>query len=89
MVMQSPDREKRSHQAMAPFATNTSSVLYEEKHRAIGGYLSEYRQGRIVHHPLPTLSIGAIWVDPGMFRSHHEISGAATAAKKMANTQYG
>lgn len=83
MVMQTPDWEKRCHQALNSFA-NTSSVLYEERHRCIGGYLSEDRQGRIVHHPLPTLSIGAIWAAPGMFSSHHEISEAATAAKKMA-----
>jgi len=83
MVMQSADWEKRCHQALNSFA-NTSPVLYEEEHRSIGGYMSEDRQGRIVHHPLPTLSIGAIWAVPGMFRSHHEISEAATVAKKMA-----
>ena len=88
MVMQSHDWEKRCHQALASFA-NTSPVLYEEKHRSIGGYLSEDRQGRMVHHPLPTLSIGAIWAVPGMFRSHHEISEAATAAKKMAKKTTG
>ena len=83
VVMQSADWEKRCHQALSAFA-HTPPVLYEEKHRSIGGYLSEDRQGRMVHHPLPTLSIGAIWAVPGMFRSHHEISEAATAAKKMA-----
>lgn len=83
LVMQSHDWEKRCNQALACFA-QTSSVLYEEGHRCIGGYLSEDRQGRIVHHPLPTLSIGAIWAVPGMFGSHHEISEAAAVAKKMA-----
>ncbi len=88
VVMQSPDWEKRCNQALISFA-NTSSVLYEEKHRSIGGYLSEDRQGRIVHHPLPTLSIGAIWAVPGMFCSHHEISEAATVAKKIAKKSPG
>lgn len=83
LVMQSADWEKRCNQALISFA-NTSSVLYEKKHCSIGGYLSEDRQGRIVHHPLPTLSIGAIWADPGTFGSHYEISEAATTAKKVA-----
>ncbi len=83
MVMQSPDWGKRCNQALISFA-NTSMVLYEEGHRCIGGYLSEDRQGRIVHHPLPTLSIGAIWAVAGMFHSHHEISESVTVAKKMA-----
>lgn len=83
MVMRSKDWEKRCNQALTSFA-HTSSVLFEDAHRAIGGYLSEDRQGRIVHHPLPTLSIGVVCVAPGAFRSHHEISEAASAAKKMA-----
>ena len=88
MVMQSTDWEKRCHQALASFA-NTSSVLYEEKHRSIGGYSCEDRQGRIVHHPLPTLSIGVVLAVPGMFDSHHEIAEAATVAKKMAKKTSG
>ncbi|MCK9200037.1 MAG: GGDEF domain-containing protein [Gallionella sp.] len=83
MIMRSADWEKRCNQALTSFA-HTSSVLFEDAHRAIGGYLSEDRQGRIVRHPLPTLSIGVVCVAPGAFRSHHEISEAATIAKKMA-----
>jgi diguanylate cyclase (GGDEF)-like protein len=83
MIMRSPDWEKRCNQALNSFA-HTSSVLFEEAHRAIGGYMSEDRQGRIVHHPLPTLSIGVVCVTPDAYRSHHEISEAASVAKKMA-----
>ena len=46
--------------------------------------MSGDRQGRTVHHPLPTLSIGAIRVAPELFGSHHEVAEAATDAKKMA-----
>ncbi len=88
LVMQSADWEKRCNQALTSFA-QTSTVLFETEHRAIGGYLSEDRQGRIVHHPLPTLSIGAVWITPGLFRSHHEVSEAATVAKKMAKKKSG
>jgi len=83
MIMQSVDWEKRCADALTAFA-KTSAMLFEKQHRSPGGYSSEDRQGRIVHHSLPTLSIGAIWINPGVFHSHHEISEAATSAKKMA-----
>ena len=88
LVMQSADWEKRCHQTLTSFA-QTSMVLIEERHRSIGGYSSEDRQGRIVHHPLPTLSIGAIWANTESFHSHHEIAEAATTAKKMAKKKPG
>ena len=88
LVMQSADWEKRCSQALASFA-QTSLVLIEEKHRATGGYPSEDRQGRIVYHPLPTLSIGVIWASAESFHSHHEVAEAATLAKKMAKKKPG
>ena len=88
LVMQSADWEKRCNQALASFA-QTSQVLIEEKHRATGGYPSEDRQGCIVHHPLPTLSIGVIWASAESFHSHHEVAEAATLAKKMAKKKPG
>ncbi|MBI1886945.1 MAG: phosphodiesterase [Nitrosomonadales bacterium] len=88
LILQSADWEKRCNQALSSFA-QTSLVLIEEKHRSIGGYSSEDRQGRIVHHPLPTLSIGVIWADAESFHSHHEIAEAAAIAKKMAKKKPG
>jgi diguanylate cyclase (GGDEF)-like protein len=88
LVLQSPDWEQRCHRALSVYA-HTSSALFDKDHRSIGGYLSGDRQGRIVHHPLPTLSIGAIRVNPGLFRSHHEVAEAAMAAKKMAKEKPG
>lgn len=88
LVLQSADWEKRCNQALASFA-QTSLVLMEERHRSIGGYSSEDRQGRIVYHPLPTLSIGVIWADAESFHSHHEIAEAAAVAKKMAKKKPG
>jgi len=86
--MQSADWEERCHQALASFA-QTSMMLLEEKHRSIGGYLSEDRQGRVVHHPAPTLSIGVIWATAASFHSHHEVAEAAAVAKKMAKKKPG
>ena len=88
LIMQSADWEKRCNRALASFA-QTSLVLFEEKHRSIGGYSSEDRQGRVVHHPLPTLSIGVIWATAETFHSHHEIAEAATVATKMAKKKPG
>jgi len=88
LVMQSRDWENRCNQALVAFA-QTSQVLIEERHRSAGGYSSEDRHGRIIHHPLPTLSIGAIWASTESFHSHHEIAAAATAAKKMAKKKSG
>jgi GGDEF domain-containing protein/predicted transcriptional regulator len=88
LVLQSVDWEQRCNRALSVFA-HTSFALFDKDHRSIGGYMSGDRQGRIVHHPLPTLSIGAIWVNPELFRSHHEVAEAAMAAKKMAKTKPG
>jgi len=83
LVLQSTDWELRCNRALAAFAQK-SSILFNKEDRAIGGYLTEDRQGRIVHHPLPTLSIGVVWINPEQFGSHHEVSDAVTTAKKLA-----
>ena len=83
LLMQSPDWRKRCDNALQSFA-QTSTSLASEAHRCSGGYESEDRHGRSVLHPLPTLSIGAAYIEPGRFHSHMEVSEAATEAKKMA-----
>ncbi len=83
LVLQSKDWEQRCHRAVSSFA-RTAAALFDKDHRAIGGYMTGDRQGRIVHHPLPTLSIGVIRVLPQWFGSHHAVAEAATDAKKMA-----
>ncbi|MBI2287133.1 MAG: GGDEF domain-containing protein [Nitrosomonadales bacterium] len=88
LVMQSADWEKRCNQALTSFA-QTALMLLDESHRSAGGYSSEDRQGRVVHHPSPTLSIGVVWAAAESFHSHHEIAEAATVAKKMAKKKPG
>lgn len=88
LILQSKNWEQRCNQALASFA-QTSSVLFDKKHLAMGGYMTEDRQSRIVHHPLPTLSIGAALIIPEWFDSHYEVIEATTAAKKMAKKQRG
>jgi diguanylate cyclase (GGDEF)-like protein len=88
LILQSPDWEQRCDRALSAFA-HTSAALFDKDHRSIGGYLTGDRHGRIVHHPLPTLSIGVVWVNPELFSSHHEVAEAATVAKKMAKQKPG
>jgi diguanylate cyclase (GGDEF)-like protein len=87
-ILQSKDWEHRCHRALAAFA-QTSSGLFDKQHRAMGGYKIEDRQSRIVHHPLPTLSIGVVLVTPKLFDSHYEITEAVTTAKIMAKKKPG
>lgn len=83
LVMQSPDWEARCLDALDSFATMSVSLAAEE-HRLAGGYESADRSGKIIFHPLTTLSVGAVHIEPGKYGSHHEVSAAATEAKKMA-----
>ncbi|MEW6562635.1 MAG: GGDEF domain-containing protein [Pseudomonadota bacterium] len=83
VLMQSKDWQSRCEDALSAFA-EVSAALALDEHRRIGGYESEDRQGKVVFHALPSLSIGAVRVDGGEFISHHEVSAAASLAKKMA-----
>lgn len=88
LLMQSPDWQTRCNDALRSFAELSSSLLSDE-HRWRGGYESEDRQGRVIFHPSPTLSIGAVHIDPKQFASHHEVSSASARAKKMAKQARG
>jgi diguanylate cyclase (GGDEF)-like protein len=83
LLMQSPDWEQRCQSALRAFAAASVS-LADEAHRDRGGYDTEDRGGNTVFHPLPTLSIGACCVEPGVFRSPIEVADAASEAKKVA-----
>jgi diguanylate cyclase (GGDEF)-like protein len=88
MILQSPDWELRCNRALAVF-TQTSTTLFNKAHRNMGGYKSEDRQGRIIHHPLPTLSLGATCISPQQYLSHHKITDAANVAMEIAKTKPG
>jgi len=81
--MQSRDWKSRCEQALRSFE-QAASLLFKEEHILNGEYSSEGRDGKLIFHPLTSLSIGAITVLPGQFSSHHEVSAAMNAAKKMA-----
>ncbi len=88
LLMQSADWENRCNTALQSFA-QAAGALADDAHRASGGYAGVDRQGHAVFHPLPTLSIGASHIKPGVFRSHIEVADAASEAKKLAKKQPG
>ncbi len=88
LLMQSRDWKTRCEQALRSFE-QASSLMFREEHLNSGGYFSESRDGSVQFHPITTLSIGAIQVSPGQFMSHHEVSAAMSAAKKMAKKTLG
>lgn len=85
LLMQSADWERRCRQALAEFDA-VLPTLCVEADRQRGGYYSEDRQGRMVFHPLPGLSIGIVQIDPeaALAVSYLEIAAAAAEAKKQA-----
>lgn len=88
LLLQSTDWEIRCQHALGEFARLTLP-LFKPEHLISGGYLATDRQGQIIRHPLPTLSIGVVWVEPHRFPTHHAVSEAASMAKKMAKGKLG
>lgn len=83
LLMQSPDWEARCQAMLADFAAGLPAFVSAE-HLQEGGYHAEDRRGNPTFHPLPSLSIGALTVEPQRFSSHHEVSAAMGGAKKQA-----
>ncbi|HSI95173.1 MAG TPA: GGDEF domain-containing protein [Methylophilaceae bacterium] len=79
----SEDWETRCKTLLDKFAASIPGH-YEAEDVARGGIEAEDRQGRRTFHPLASLSIGAVWIDPRHFASHHEVAAAASSAKKQA-----
>ncbi|QCP14503.1 GGDEF domain-containing protein [Pseudoduganella umbonata] len=88
ILFQSEDWEARCRAMLAEFAA-TGLELYSDGDRERGGYLGEDRQGRKVFHPLMSLSVGAIRVEPHQFHSHHQVATSAAEAKKQAKKIHG
>ena len=82
-VFKSADWELRVQQVLARFDAEARHHFTQE-HQALGGIVTNNRQGQAVFHPLTSLSAGLIRVDVGEFDSHAEISQRLVEAKKMA-----
>jgi hypothetical protein len=84
MVMfQSHDWEQRCQQALALFDERVTQLL-DPQHVTEGGFSAEDRRGQMVTHALPSLSLGCVMVEAGMFHSHHDVAGAVAEAKHQA-----
>ncbi len=83
ILFSSPDWEQRCHRALEKFG-DAATHFFSAEDRERGGYITENRRGEKEFHPLTTLSIGALRVEPGIFKSYMEISTVAAETKKMA-----
>lgn len=88
LLMQSRDWQARCEQALRSFE-QAAELLFNPQHLAAKGYESEDRNNQTRFHPLVSLSIGACRISSEQYFSHHEVSAAATAAKKMAKRTSG
>lgn len=88
VLFRSEDWETRCEDLLAR-VKDAFTGLYSASDLARGGIETEDRHGERRFHPLLTLSIGAVMVEPQGYRSHHEVSVAAATAKKQAKRAMG
>ncbi|MGE5493084.1 MAG: GGDEF domain-containing protein, partial [Actinomycetota bacterium] len=88
ILFQSTDWEKRCEEIVRRFAEGMDGMVNDEDGRR-GGYMAENRRGELVFQTLPSLSIGALRVEAGLYDSHREVAAAASSAKKQAKKQGG
>lgn len=88
VLFQSSDWEDRCQSMLKKFYI-ASLAHYETKDIERGWIEAEDRQGNLTQHPLISLSIGAVWIQPSAFTSHNEVAAAATVAKKEAKKTAG
>lgn len=88
VLFQSDDWEDRCQDLLRKFAGAAPSH-YEVEDIGRNGIEAEDRQGNRTFHPIISLSIGAVRIEPSHFSSHHEVAAAATLAKKEAKKTSG
>lgn len=88
ILFRSEDWEQRCQDILQNFAASIGD-FYSNDDRERGGYLSEDRQGKKVFYPLVSLSLGVVKSRANKFYSHHQISIAASEAKKQAKKIHG
>ena len=83
LLFQSDDWEQRCERLVESFNAQAAS-LYDEAGRTLGGIEAEDRHGVMRFFPFTSLSIGAVRVRKGQFRSAELVANAAAAAKHGA-----
>lgn len=88
ILFQSPDWQASCQRILTRFDTERMA-LFQFEHVAEGGYFSEDRLGKMVFHPLVSLSIGAVPINQEDACQRHDIERVAAEAKKMAKKSDG
>lgn len=83
MLFQSDDWEMRCDRVVEAFNAD-AILLYDDAGRAAGGIEAEDRHGFRRFFPFTSLSIGAVRVHRGQFRTAEMVASAAAAAKQGA-----
>lgn len=85
MLFQSTDWHARCTRMVEKFGA-AAAQLFEADDRQRGGIYAEDRFGVNRFFPCTTVSIGAVCVEPGMFRRAEDVANAAAVAKGRAKT---
>ncbi|MDM7456462.1 MAG: phosphodiesterase [Tepidimonas sp.] len=83
LLMQSEDWHERVTNAVEKFNT-LAQELFDENARKAGGIYAEDRHGIMRFHPMTTVSIGAVRVQPKKFAHAEQVANAAAMAKHHA-----
>lgn len=83
ILFQSEDWKERSETILEEFEAGASSH-YNEVDRITGGITTEDRKGHRTFFPMTSLSLGVVAIEPGRFKSHHEVAASAAEAKRQA-----
>jgi len=85
LVLRSEDWQARCERVLRLFGEEILGFFSRDDVER-GGYVTENRKGNMEFHALTALSIGVVEAQPGMFRSHLEISVVAAEVKKKAKS---
>ena len=83
LLFQSDDWEQRCERLVAAFDA-AAQALYDAPAQAAGGIEADDRHGTLRFFPFTSLSIGAVRVRAGRYRSAEEVANAAALAKHGA-----
>lgn len=89
LLFRSPDWQARCESILEEFSRGMIRLLDGMGRKASAGYEAEDRQGRLRHYDPPSLSLGAVLVEPGAYQSRHQIAQAASEAKAQAKKRTG
>ncbi len=82
-IFRSPDWQLRCKRAIGSFADEINHLFLEEEIKH-GGYRAEGRDGKLTFHSFPSLSIGAVEIDPKRTKRHFEVIQLISEAHKKA-----